>query len=596
MSGAIPSLSRGGSWQNLPEAGGGSASSGYGYTQGDSIFPRPSQIVPPPGPATASAIGNRNNGHFAQIQHPQHGWAAPMARHAHAQALAKAQSRHPPELTLDVGVGGSKSGRSVATASGRNPSVSGTPTRHPGWASLHAGGYRSSPSSPTSPRASAAGSAATTIAAQAAMQYGPFFRPTTQTHPWEWDSGSPKPMTAEPDYFSLPPASGYASVPVSPAAAGAQRMDSLPPPPKPAPQSPRPRIESHGPGRGHNLPKSALARPGISRRHTHDRYLPSAEHALSERSSKTGPSTGSKSLGRTRGKSGLSRSTPSIDANSTSIADGSYYSASGRATVASSSHPPSTAGSGTYPQSIDPPTTARSAPRSSRPTTPSRRTFSTTAPSTTIAGSTTASSSNLSGAKTLAERRLKNRPHPALSTIASTSTIDFTTTTTTQQQSTTSPSLFAPHTARTRAAALDMQSLGDALPPTPGTSTSMSLSMSATGYVPPTLDEDYDRYAAHPAAPVPPRADLAPEQLARVPQGPGLKQVTAENYRPPGFPKPVRSLGINRDGPAMRTHGIAWDREGTVDALPGGPAGPRWIQARPPVPAGQPSGNWWQAG
>ena len=72
---------------------------------------------------------------------------------------------------------------------------------------------------------------------------------------------------------------------------------------------------------------------------------------------------------------------------------------------------------------------------------------------------------------------------------------------------------------------------------------------------------------------------------------PAQRQTT---YLPVGYPDPTRDLKWNREGPAMRTHGIAWMRD-VVD-LPDGPAGPRWVQARPPRVDVTQGGSWWESG
>lgn len=582
MAGAIPSLNRGGSWRQDDVHSANRSTTSHGYAATASIFPRPSQIVPQLNPSMA---GNRSNAHFAQHPWAVHGpFAAPRPR---PPTLTMPPKSSIPAAVAQSSVGGG------STVSGKAASVG--PTKHPGWAKLHAGGYRSSPTSPTGT------SGASFIASQVKSQYGvktpppqsqsrttPLVSPRFPEPTWEYASGSPKPMTAEPDYFALPVSPGMVSAPQTPAAA---HQDSLPPPPKPAPQSPRPRIES-----SHKAP-----RPALSRRHTHDRFSPEMAPAI-ERAGAAGSKIDSKSLGRVRARSGLRK--PTFDIGSE--AGESYYAPSSK----------------TCAHSVDPPSSAVSAGVSSgghsrsRPTASGR---STTTGSTlsTINGN---DSSNLSAAsRSFAERRFKNRSHPALSTIAS--TVDFTQTAPStptareardrsrpamsQSASTidftrTAPTTPTQKSPRSNHPSMDVRSLRDALPDVDPSLPSAPMTAPAVGggYVGPTSDEGYDRYTAHPAAPVPPRVDVSAEKLAEAakpPTGAGLKHVTRDTYRPPGLPKPLKEIGWNRDGPAMRTHGIAWLREGTAEALPGRPAGPRWIQARPPASALSSGVSWWES-
>lgn len=517
--------------------------------------------------------GNRGNVHFSQLHHP---WAVrpPFVR------------PHPGPLSLRpmTPVQGTATG-SQGNMGGGSSSVSGKalsvgPTKHPGWANLHAGGYRSSPTSPTIP------SAATFIASQAVSQYGvrapqshratPLVSPRFTEPKWEYDSGSPKPITAEPDYFALPASPVMGQVPHTPN--GAQQ-DSLPPPPKPAPSSPRLRL-------GTNKPP----RPSLARRHTHDRYSPEMLTAI-ERAERAGK-VDSKSLGRVRVKSGLRK--PTLDIGS--VVGESYYAPSTKAYAHSIDR--SSVGEGTG-SSVD-------EGSRSRPATTRRSTAGTSALPT-VNGST----------RSFAEKRFKNRSHPSLSTIASTadfaltasttltnatkqrsrhgtSTVDFTQTAPSSPRLTPAP--------RSQHPSMDMRSLRSALRDIdqPPPAVPLTAPPTATGYIAPNTDDGYDRYTAHPAAPVPPRIDTATASSgpATPPRGAGLKHVTADTYRPPGLPKPLKEIGWNRDGPAMRTYGIAWLREGDADALPGAPAGPRWIQARPPASAATAQGgaSWWESG
>ncbi|WVQ84591.1 hypothetical protein IAT38_006745 [Cryptococcus sp. DSM 104549] len=128
------------------------------------------------------------------------------------------------------------------------------------------------------------------------------------------------------------------------------------------------------------------------------------------------------------------------------------------------------------------------------------------------------------------------------------------------------------------------------------------------GYISPLADEPYDRYAAHPSAPAPDRLDRAlhggsspsyagthteTESLLRPPQE---RPPSNGEYLPLGYARPVRDVAWNREGPAMKTHGIAWLREGDPGRLPEGPEGPRWAVARPPRGEHVLGGGWWQSG
>ncbi|WWD03779.1 hypothetical protein V865_001835 [Kwoniella europaea PYCC6329] len=120
------------------------------------------------------------------------------------------------------------------------------------------------------------------------------------------------------------------------------------------------------------------------------------------------------------------------------------------------------------------------------------------------------------------------------------------------------------------------------------------------GYISPMDNEEYDPYEAHPAAPVPDRTDrhvnsagLNVSETSPSPQTP-LSPAKKE-YVPPGFAKPTREVPWNREGPAMKTHGIAWLREGDPHALPTAPKGPRWDVARPPRIDQTRNGSWWES-
>jgi hypothetical protein len=140
---------------------------------------------------------------------------------------------------------------------------------------------------------------------------------------------------------------------------------------------------------------------------------------------------------------------------------------------------------------------------------------------------------------------------------------------------------------------LSLSELRDALP-----STSSPIASTPNGYgTARTEEEDFDRYTAHPAVSVPPRMDItAGSSPATSPRRMDVKDVKPADYRPPAFPAPTKALAWNRDGPAMKTYGVAWKREAPDGQLPSGPAGPRWAQARPPRLDLQQTGNWWESG
>ncbi|RSH91339.1 hypothetical protein EHS25_009638 [Saitozyma podzolica] len=124
------------------------------------------------------------------------------------------------------------------------------------------------------------------------------------------------------------------------------------------------------------------------------------------------------------------------------------------------------------------------------------------------------------------------------------------------------------------------------------------------GYVSPLSHEGYDRYAAHPAAPAVLSAGNRTISIGIVtqtsPSGPDDRQVESEEYRdrgylPLGYARPTREIGWNRDGPAMKTYGVAWGRK-AGPVLPDGPRGPSWVQARPPRAELVLGGEWWASG
>ncbi|GFZ48819.1 hypothetical protein JCM24511_06568 [Saitozyma sp. JCM 24511] len=124
------------------------------------------------------------------------------------------------------------------------------------------------------------------------------------------------------------------------------------------------------------------------------------------------------------------------------------------------------------------------------------------------------------------------------------------------------------------------------------------------GYVSALSHEGYDRYAAHPAAPAVQSAGnrTMPNGLATQTSAGGLDdgQVETDEYRdggylPLGYARPTREIGWNRDGPAMKTYGVAWGRK-AGPALPDGPRGPSWVQARPPRAELVLGGEWLASG
>ena len=113
----------------------------------------------------------------------------------------------------------------------------------------------------------------------------------------------------------------------------------------------------------------------------------------------------------------------------------------------------------------------------------------------------------------------------------------------------------------------------------------------------------YDPYSMHPAAATPPRADrdtvgdtMVPAPVTGLaPPAPAGKYPNGVYY-PPGYAKPTRQVEWNRDGPAMKTHGVAWKKGADDLVLPDRPMGPRWLQARPPRTNVVVGGGWGQSG
>ncbi|CAD6568750.1 MAG: hypothetical protein TREMPRED_004744 [Tremellales sp. Tagirdzhanova-0007] len=141
------------------------------------------------------------------------------------------------------------------------------------------------------------------------------------------------------------------------------------------------------------------------------------------------------------------------------------------------------------------------------------------------------------------------------------------------------------------------------------------------GYIPPFSEQGYDRYAAHPAAPVPDRLDrdYSAGQFSSAPlrandgvvtsTEPGVNGVarvdqidvkakgeTTKTYLPLGYATPPRDMVLNRTGPAMARHGVAWGRHEDGLILPDVPEGPRWLVAKPPRDGEMRGGGWWESG
>lgn len=167
----------------------------------------------------------------------------------------------------------------------------------------------------------------------------------------------------------------------------------------------------------------------------------------------------------------------------------------------------------------------------------------------------------------------------------------------------------------------DLSTLSRALPDSSVTSpTSSSFTTSTTrmptGYISPTQNDGYDRYAAHPAGPTPSeftsrsgvelRTAESPSGIP--PTSPSLTSPTSPAdttyfpegdsvlYLPLGYARPTKEIGWNREGPAMKTHGVAWNRHQEGMVLPETPDGSRWIQARPPRAEMVAGGSWWESG
>jgi hypothetical protein len=534
MSGAIPGLTRGGSWQNVQDP----YSSPHDQTQqgGGSIYPRPSQIVPPgSSSSTPPGMGNRSHSHFAHHHHQhQHPWAMtalPQSPLSNGFAPSYQQSY------FGVGSQGSSTGYSP---SGKAPSVG--PTRHPGWTNLNGQyiGVHTAPSSPTVKHGQTPPRSTTSRHPPPSFHTAQLQSPSSagglsiqQQYEWEWASGSPKPISAEPDYFGQSPIQNekYKPVPaheiVPPPSARVMTLrlppkktktvEALPPPP----QSGRLRHES--------MRQTQSQRPMPQRRHTHDRFSPEDPAIRSKQDSK--------SLGRQRRK----------ERDNGSVAGESYYAPSKSSSMPKHQNP---------------------APHSHSPRGGSRRTESLL--------------STQVRATSLTERRLKQTGRPALPTIVSNSTVDFT-----------SPEPSVSQSAQPDRSAFDLGDIANALPPAPITATPAYTAMPGSYAPTDEEEEDYDRYMAHPAAPSPlpgtARKTAPPLRM-------DLKIVKPEDYRPPAFPAPTKPLAWNRDGPAMKTHGVAWAREAPEGQLPTGPAGSRWAQARPPRLDFQRTGNWWESG
>ncbi|KAK1927367.1 hypothetical protein DB88DRAFT_477765 [Papiliotrema laurentii] len=131
-------------------------------------------------------------------------------------------------------------------------------------------------------------------------------------------------------------------------------------------------------------------------------------------------------------------------------------------------------------------------------------------------------------------------------------------------------------------------------PSTPPSGTIRTKRDAPPGYISPISDDMYDRYSTHPAAPQPDRSDRHGSQ--RMNHSSSGSTGDGFHYLPPGYARPTKDLEWNRDGPAMKTYGIAWKRHRDDIVLPHGPAGPRWVQAKPPRAAVVMGGGWWESG
>ena len=555
MSGAIPGLSRGGSWQNVQDP----YSSPLDPMQqgGGSIYPRPSQIVPPGSIAAPSTgMGNRSNSHFAQQHHP---WAGGMLPNHQQSPLSQGfapsyqQSYFP---GMGLGSQASSTGYSGSMISGKASSVA--TITHLGWTNLNGqyiGSYTSAPNSPTirsgqnTPRSVHLGlstpRSATSPHAPSAFNPAQLQHPSSANglsiqhqHEWEWASGSTKPMSAEPDYFGtqspshqekyhkvistqhVPPPASARIMTLRLPPKRTKVVEALPPPP----QSGRLRHESM-------RQTQQNQRPMPQRRHTHDRFSPENHETVPSKHQ-------SKSLGRP-GKG---------ERDTGSVVGESYYAPS-----KSSSMPKSR---------------QSTLPHSPSPRAETRRTESLL--------------STQDRATSLTERRLKQTGRPALPTIISNSVADFTSTDPSVTQS-----------ARPHRSIFNLGELSEVLPSASVISNPEPYTASLGGYASTDeQEEDYDRYMAHPAAPTISRQEVSAPPPMRM----DVKVVKPEEYRPPSFPAPTKALAWNRDGPAMKTHGVAWKRDAPEGQIPTGPAGPRWAQARPPNLVVQDRGNWWESG
>lgn len=131
------------------------------------------------------------------------------------------------------------------------------------------------------------------------------------------------------------------------------------------------------------------------------------------------------------------------------------------------------------------------------------------------------------------------------------------------------------------------------------------------GYIPPMSEGVYDRYLPHPAAPVPDRLDRhwtatspcssasGAETSSHSPRGGHLVGIELKDavYRPLGYAPEVRKMpDVNRSGPALARYGVNWERKDNQVILPDVPDGPRWDVARPPRDAEVRGGGWWESG
>jgi len=146
----------------------------------------------------------------------------------------------------------------------------------------------------------------------------------------------------------------------------------------------------------------------------------------------------------------------------------------------------------------------------------------------------------------------------------------------------------------------DMAPLANPLPEQPQEAlthlNSGKRSRSETSYVSPLSRDGYDRYAAHPNVPTDETDRYTTHASSPTITQEGNAAAMKPEYVPVGSAAPTKELAWNRDGPAMKTHGVAWKRHSENLVLPKGPQGPRLIQAKPPRVDIVTGGGWWESG